>query len=114
MKKVISLIAATALVLTGLSITVSARRGEGIGNNLTLGKITFVMVDSENPQNILATFTTEEPIGRLRAVSEWNVPGFRFDRRTFRNAVRAQRGSQTITVPMVRNVELENVNFVVQ
>ena len=108
MKKTMSLIMAIALSGAALFVPVAARNGRGIGNDRTLGKMTFVMVDRENPRNVLGSFTAEEPIGRFRRVSEQNIPGWRVDRRSFRNNVRAGRGSQTITVPMIRDAQISN------
>ena len=85
------------------------RRGEGIGNNLTLGKLTFIMIDRDNPDTVLGGFTTEAPIGRLRGISELNIPGWRVDRRSFRNEIRANRGTTTIRVPMVRDDAAQDV-----
>ena len=85
--------------------------GEGIGSERTMGRMTFVMVDRDNPSTVLETFTTEVQTGRYRAVRERNIPGWRVDRQGFRNNVRANRGSQTITVPMVRDETARNVDF---
>ena len=88
--------------------------GEGIGNERTLGRMTFIMVDRDNPDTVLETFTTEVQTGRYRALRDKNVPGWRIDRQGFRNAIRANRGAQTITVPMIRDDTARNTDFGIQ
>ena len=140
MKKLICLAVVIALTLSTLLIPAFARvtnhtrnnmqtthtttninrqttaHGEGIGNNRTLGSITFIMFDRDNPQNILATFTTEEPIGRFRQIADAlsHIPGWRVDRQTLRQSGQfADRGSRTVAIPMVPDISAQNVQFVI-